>query len=216
VENAELVALGVAQHREVVRHTDILRSGRAQTECFPNGCVRIIGCQIQMPTVLRRLDVGHSREIDTQSGHAKSDDIKLWVVDRGANQEGLPELGEASRVMTIDDKRRRNNSLTAHVRTLATNTQPWRPVVAQYRRRVAIPSARYETPLLSRYAAIGAGAAGLVAGVIGLLVGLLVYPPTAWFAVFELGVPASVLGALVGFTWGLMVYATRMRKRRSR
>jgi len=81
---------------------------------------------------------------------------------------------------------------------------------------VAIPSALYETPLLSRYAAVGAVAAGLVAGVIGLVVGLLVYPPTAWFAVFELGVPASVLGALVGFTSGLMVYATRTRNCRSK
>jgi hypothetical protein len=41
-------------------------------------------------------------------------------------------------------------------------------------------------------------ALGLVGGVVGLVVGLISYPPTAWFAVLELGVPAALGGALLG------------------
>ena len=44
-----------------------------------------------------------------------------------------------------------------------------------------------------------AGAAGVIAG---LVVGLEVHPATAWAAMFELGVPAAVVGAVVGFLVG--------------
>ncbi len=49
---------------------------------------------------------------------------------------------------------------------------------------------------------IGAALAGLVGGVAGLVIGLLVHPPTAWFAIVELGIPASIVGGLVGLTCG--------------
>jgi len=46
---------------------------------------------------------------------------------------------------------------------------------------------------------------------VGLVVGLRTYAPTAWAAVFELGVPASILGGLVGFASGGLAYALRRR-----
>jgi hypothetical protein len=53
-----------------------------------------------------------------------------------------------------------------------------------------------------RWAARGAASAGLVGGVVGLVVGLRVYPPTAWFAIFEVALPASILGGLIGLSSG--------------
>lgn len=64
-------------------------------------------------------------------------------------------------------------------------------------------------PLPFRWAAIGAVSAGLLGGVVGLVVGLRVHPPTAWFAIFELGIPASILGGLVGLASGAIAYAAR-------
>ena len=59
-------------------------------------------------------------------------------------------------------------------------------------------------PLILRWAAIGAFSAAVVGGVVGLVVGLVVHPATAWFAVFELGIPASILGGLLGLATGAM------------
>ncbi|MDQ0094517.1 hypothetical protein [Paeniglutamicibacter psychrophenolicus] len=56
------------------------------------------------------------------------------------------------------------------------------------------------------YALLGAMWCGLLGGVVGLLVGLSVYPPTAWFAVLEIGIPA----ALLGFVAGLLVGAAML------
>lgn len=64
-------------------------------------------------------------------------------------------------------------------------------------------------PLLGRWAvmgAIGTGAAGAVAG---LIIGLLVHAPTAPFAVFELGLPAAVVGGLAGLAAGVLVALVR-------
>jgi len=61
----------------------------------------------------------------------------------------------------------------------------------------------------ARWAGIGAIAAGLVGAVAGLIVGLDVHPATAWFAAFELGFPAAVLGALVGCAAGAIAAALR-------
>jgi len=69
-------------------------------------------------------------------------------------------------------------------------------------------------PLMWKWAARGAASAGLVGGIAGLVVGLLVHPPTAWFAIFELGVPASILGGLVGLASGAIAGSEdRPRKR---
>jgi hypothetical protein len=40
---------------------------------------------------------------------------------------------------------------------------------------------------------------GTVGGVIGLILGLRAYPPTAWFAVLEVGAPAGMVGGLLGW-----------------
>lgn len=52
------------------------------------------------------------------------------------------------------------------------------------------------------YALLGAMWCGLLGGVVGLLVGLSVYPPTAWFAVLEIGIPAALLGFVAGMLVG--------------
>jgi len=57
-------------------------------------------------------------------------------------------------------------------------------------------------PLPLRGGVLGAVVAGVGGGVLGLIIGLCAYPPTAWFAVFELGVPAAVLGGLAGLAAG--------------
>ena len=74
-------------------------------------------------------------------------------------------------------------------------------------RTVATALARL--PRLRRFVLVGAVLAGVVGGVVGLVVGLRVYPPTAWFAVFELGVPAAVVGAVLGLATGLSVRGFR-------
>jgi hypothetical protein len=53
---------------------------------------------------------------------------------------------------------------------------------------------------------------GVIGAVAGLLAGLVVYAPTAWFAVFELGVPAAALGGALGLVSG--VAAKRVRTAR--
>lgn len=49
-----------------------------------------------------------------------------------------------------------------------------------------------------RWSFLGALLAGSAGAVVGLVQGLGAYPPTAWFAVLELGAPAGILGALIG------------------
>lgn len=71
-------------------------------------------------------------------------------------------------------------------------------------------------PLILRCAAIGAGSAAVVGGIVGLVVGLLVHPATAWFAVFELGIPASIVGGLLGLATGAIVFAVPSTVRRAR
>jgi flagellar biosynthesis protein FliR len=71
-------------------------------------------------------------------------------------------------------------------------------------------------PLILRWAAIGAVSAAVIGGIVGLIVGLLVRPATAWFAVFELGIPASILGGLVGLACGAIAYVVQRTVRRAR
>ena len=66
-------------------------------------------------------------------------------------------------------------------------------------------------PSASRWAAIGVVAGFLVGGIVGLIIGLDAHPATAGFAVFELGIPASVLGGLVGLVSGAIAHALDQR-----
>ena len=59
----------------------------------------------------------------------------------------------------------------------------------------------------ARWATRGAVVAGLLGGVVGLIIGLNVHPATAGFAVFELGIPASVVGAVIGGAAGIVATA---------
>jgi hypothetical protein len=59
-------------------------------------------------------------------------------------------------------------------------------------------------PLVQRCAIIGAVAAGILGGFVGLVVGLRTNPATAWFAVFEAGGPAFIAGAVLGAAVGLL------------
>lgn len=65
------------------------------------------------------------------------------------------------------------------------------------------------TPLPGRCAVVGAGVAGVSGAIGGLIVGLLTYPPTAWFAVLEAGIPASLIGGILGLCTGLVALGTR-------
>ncbi len=64
-------------------------------------------------------------------------------------------------------------------------------------------------PLLARAVVLGAISAGFIGGVVGLIVGLHTYVPTALFAVVELGLPAAIAGAVVGLAIGSMTLAVR-------
>jgi hypothetical protein len=45
---------------------------------------------------------------------------------------------------------------------------------------------------------------GVLGCAVGLLVGLVAHPPTAWFAALEVGVPAAFAGAAGGAVVGLV------------
>jgi LytS/YehU family sensor histidine kinase len=53
-----------------------------------------------------------------------------------------------------------------------------------------------------RWPVTSARMAGLVGGIVGLVVGLVAHWQTAWFAVFELGIPCLILGGLAGLVTG--------------
>ena len=69
-----------------------------------------------------------------------------------------------------------------------------------------------DMPVPTRFAVVGAVVLGIAGGIAGLISGLLHYPPTAWFAVVELGVPGALLGGLAGFVLGLLVQAFRVTR----
>jgi hypothetical protein len=55
----------------------------------------------------------------------------------------------------------------------------------------------------------------VIGAITGLILGLVSYPPTAWFAVLEVGLPAATAGAVVGFLAGLVLVAARRIARHS-
>ncbi len=66
------------------------------------------------------------------------------------------------------------------------------------------------------YAIAGAACVGLIGGTVGLVVGIIVYWPTAPFAVVELGLPTVVLGGLAGLAAGCVVTLVRRSRRDDR
>ena len=64
-------------------------------------------------------------------------------------------------------------------------------------------------PVPLRWGAIGAVSTGVVGSVTGLVVGLVTYPRTAWFAIFELGAPSAIVGGLIGLASGVIASAVR-------
>lgn len=56
--------------------------------------------------------------------------------------------------------------------------------------------------ILVRSVLIGTALFGAAGAVIGLVLGLRAYVPTAWAAVIEVGLPAALLGALLGLIGG--------------
>lgn len=71
-------------------------------------------------------------------------------------------------------------------------------------------------PSPARQAVGGALILGVVGSLAGLILGLIAYPPTAWAAVFEIGIPAAALGLFGGLVVGLVARAASARASRTR
>jgi ABC-type antimicrobial peptide transport system permease subunit len=67
-------------------------------------------------------------------------------------------------------------------------------------------------PPLLRHVARSALLLGALGAVCGLVIGLRAHPATAWAAAFELGLPATALGMLVGLAVGLVAGALDRRR----
>jgi len=67
--------------------------------------------------------------------------------------------------------------------------------------------------ILSRCVLVGSACAGLVGAFVGLIVGVFAHPPTAWFAVLELGMPSAIAGAAIGLVVGLIALLIRTLRR---
>jgi hypothetical protein len=75
--------------------------------------------------------------------------------------------------------------------------------------RRCLRALRPADPAPAGYARVGAIVAGGLGAFSGLIIGLHVHAPTAWFAVLELGVPAAIAGGLLGFVSGAAAAALR-------
>ena len=64
-------------------------------------------------------------------------------------------------------------------------------------------------PMLVRWGVLGVICAGVAGGIVGLIIGLFTYAPTAPFAVVELGLPAAMTGGIVGLVAGLITITAR-------
>lgn len=74
------------------------------------------------------------------------------------------------------------------------------------RRMERLRRALGELPIPLRHAVIGAIVLGVPGALVGLAIGLWTYVPTAWAAIFEVGLPAAFLGAVLGLVIGSLVY----------
>lgn len=68
-------------------------------------------------------------------------------------------------------------------------------------------------PLVGRCVIIGATSGITIGGIAGLILGLAANPPTAWFAVFEVGIPAGIAGGVAGSLAALIGTASRRVRR---
>ncbi|MGD9959229.1 hypothetical protein [Nocardioides sp.] len=66
-----------------------------------------------------------------------------------------------------------------------------------------------ELPMPARWAVFGVLLLGAVGAVVGLIVGLRVHAATAWAATVEIGLPAAVLGGLLGLAAGSLASLAR-------
>ena len=64
-----------------------------------------------------------------------------------------------------------------------------------------------EGPRAIRWAVTCGCATGIIGAAVGLVIGLFVHWQTAWFATFELGVPAALVGGVAGLALGLAITA---------
>lgn len=69
-------------------------------------------------------------------------------------------------------------------------------------------------PIVLRSTIFGVLIGCAVGGIAGLIVGLRTYVPTAWFAIFEVGIPAGLVGGLFGAIVGVALWACRKTFRR--
>jgi ethanolamine transporter EutH len=67
--------------------------------------------------------------------------------------------------------------------------------------------------LPARYVTVGAAVCGAAGAIIGLVVGLIDNAQTAWFALAEAGIPASLLGGLIGLIVAVFMTASRRLRR---
>lgn len=63
-----------------------------------------------------------------------------------------------------------------------------------------------DIPTPARWSLVAAIGLGAIGGVVGLVLGLAAYPPTAWFAVFEVGIPSGMVGAVIGLAAGSVAW----------
>jgi hypothetical protein len=80
---------------------------------------------------------------------------------------------------------------------------------------VHMPRGLSQIPAPLRHAVAGAGLLGIPGCFSGLTVGLVVDAPTAWFAAFELGVPAAIVGGIAGLSVSPLTKLARSGQRRT-
>ena len=118
LEHAELVALRVAHDREELRDTHVIRARRAQLERSCNQAGRVVGGQVEMPSILGLLRITIAHEIEGDSGSTKRDDVELRVGDDVAAQERPPERRERGGIRAVDHQRRDVRETLGHARTV--------------------------------------------------------------------------------------------------
>lgn len=89
---------------------------------------------------------------------------------------------------------------------MSAHSCPTSPAFCHSRRMQRLRRGLRELPVPLRHAVIGAVVLGVTGGIVGLAIGLRAYVPTAWFAILEVGVPAALLGAVLGLVVGSLAY----------